>query len=152
LKPLAFGPGVDPAAAYWTAYTIRSGSAAAYQISVAYSATQDGELKTVVDGAPLEAISIQNTAGTERRTAPLTVRLGAGIHSVRLQSTRGEFTVRSLQVDAAVLATPVPAVTPIPVETPLPLPTATPEEKPALDPGLAPDEAGTSEDSPAIGD
>jgi hypothetical protein len=120
LKPLAFGPGVDPAAAYWTAYTLRSDSAGVFQLSVAYSATQDAELKTVLDGTPLEAISLQNSAGSERHTAPLSVRLAAGIHSIRVQSTRGEFTLRSLQIDAAVPATPMPTSTPVPAETPVP--------------------------------
>lgn len=129
LKPLAFGSGSDPAISYWTAYTLRSDSAGLFQISLAYSATQDGELKAILDGTPLEPISLQNTASSERQTAPLTVRLGAGIHSLRVQSARGEFTLRSIQVDAAVPATPVPTVTPVPTETLAPLPTPTPADE-----------------------
>jgi hypothetical protein len=125
LRPFAVGAGVDPAATYWTAYTIRSDRAATYQLSVTYSANQAGELKTLVDGTPLDLLPIQNTNGSDRRTATLNVPLGAGIHSIRLQSTRGDFSVRSIQVEAGVLATPVPTLTPTPapveVEAPPPV-------------------------------
>jgi len=64
LKPLGFGPGADPSSNYWTAYTLRSDGPAVYQLSVTYSANQDGELKTIVDGTALEAVSIQNSNGS----------------------------------------------------------------------------------------
>jgi len=109
---------------------------------VTYSANQDGELKTIVDGTALEAVSIQNSNGSQRRTAPQTLTLGAGIHSVRLQSTRGEFNVQSIQVEVAAPAVAVPSATPVPAETPAPVATAVP----------LPVETPTSVDAPGTDD
>jgi hypothetical protein len=125
LKSVATG--MDSHSADWTAYTIRTeGAPSLYQLSMTYSADQDAELRTFMDGSPLEVSFLGSTAGSERRTTPLTFRLNAGLHSIRIQSARGEIKVRSIQVDAATPATPVLTPTPAAAEMPAATPTAMP--------------------------
>ena len=126
LRPLAIGPGFDPEQAYWTAYTVRSESAGQYQLSVSYFADQAGDLQLSVDGAPLATVSLASTGGADQTSASVVVSLGTGLHSIRLQSLRGQFNVRSLQVEAAAPPTPTPNATPTaspdPTSTPTPVP------------------------------
>ena len=96
LKPLVFNTSFDPNAVYWIAYTIRADTADSYQFSVTYFSNQTGQLKVIVDGNPLEPVNIQNTNGADQTTLPLKITLGVGLHSVRLQSTQGQFRVRTL--------------------------------------------------------
>ncbi len=98
LKPLVFGSNFNPNSVYWTAYTVRTDKAGTYQISLAYSSNQAGELKAFVDGNPLETLTIQATNGTDKITDPLNFNLEMGLHSIRLQSVKGEFSVKSIQI------------------------------------------------------
>jgi hypothetical protein len=149
LRPLSFGSGnPDPASAFWTGYTIRADSIGTYQVSVTYFGDQTGELRVGLDGSPLGTVSIQNTSGADQTSSPLNVTLGTGLHSIRLQSLRGQVNIRSLRIDLAAQPTPTP--TPTPSATPAPTGTPTPAPVPSVDdePPPAPD----GEDAPPAPD
>jgi hypothetical protein len=116
LKPLEFNGQFDPGSAYWTAYTVRADNPGAYQLSATYFGNQPGELKFVVDGIPLSTVGLQSTGGADQSTGPLTVTLGSGLHSIRLQAQRGQFNLRSLAVATAPPPLPVQAPPPPPVQ------------------------------------
>ncbi len=83
---------------YWTAYTVRSDQTSTYQISLVYSSHQNSELNVLVDGNPLESVSIKDTSGADQTTIPLSLSLRTGIHSIRIHAIKGEFNIRSIQI------------------------------------------------------
>jgi hypothetical protein len=119
LKPLESSSLFDLASAYWTAYTIRADTPGAYQLSATYFGNQPGELQIVVDGNPVGAVGVQNTGGADQATGPLSVTLGKGLHSIRLQSQRGQFNVRSVNITATPAPPPAQPTLP-PVQDMLP--------------------------------
>ena len=89
-----------------------------------YSGTE-----TFIDGAPVGTVSLASTGGGDQSSTPVVVSLEVGLHSIRLQSSRGQFNVRSLQIEVAASPTPTPSATP----TASPFPTATPTPMPSDD-------------------
>ncbi len=98
LKPFVFGPNFNPNSVYWTAYTVRTDKPGTYQISFNLSSRQAGELKVFIDGNPLETLSIQDSNGTDKTSSLLNINLEVGLHSIRLQSIKGEFNIRSILI------------------------------------------------------
>jgi hypothetical protein len=77
-------------------------------------------------------VTTQNTNGAEQTSAPLSMTLAAGLHSIRLQALRGQVNVRSIRVDLAPQPTPTPTPTPTVTPTPTPVPSVD-EPPPAPD-------------------
>lgn len=83
----------------WFSYTIRARAAGTFQLAFnAASLDSSGRLMVFLDGNSLGTVTIPNTGSlsTMQATAPLSVPLSSGLHSVRVKGTAGAFAIRSV--------------------------------------------------------